>query len=288
MQKTLINRLAFALAAFAVAGTTTSKAATYNIGDLLIGFVATGGTGADTTLIANLGVTTTYRDQTTDSINFINIGTQLANTFNTPGGAAWYDRTDLYVSLLGVRSSSNTSSSIVNGDPARTLYASQPRTAVGTEGTSNSSIPTITGDGAYTSVAVAMLAVSNRFKTSATDSALTMPDSLANTIDEFTGGNVSYGAYQSRVDQAFTATTWGTIGLAGTVEAALDLYRNQARNDIAGQTGFGEPVGPGTFEGTFTINQSGQVSFLAAVPEPGSALMLGLAGIGSLLRRRRA
>ena len=71
MQKTLINRLAFALAAFAVAGTTTSKAATYNIGDLLIGFVATGGTGADTTLIANLGVTTTYRDQTTDSINFI-------------------------------------------------------------------------------------------------------------------------------------------------------------------------------------------------------------------------
>ena len=279
-----LQKSALAAAAFVALASGSASAATYSAGDLLIGFVAGGGTGADTTLVANLGSAAGYRDQTTDNLNVITLGTQLSATF----GSTWYDRTDLYVSLLAARSSSPTSSTQVNGDPARTLYASQPRLSVGVLGTANSSIPSLSN---FNTPAVAMVAVATRFSNAAVvDGTWTIPDSAANTIDEFTRPTdaVSYGAYQDSVEQTFTAGTWGTIGLAGSVEAALDLYRNQARNDIAGQVGFGEPVGPGTFEGTFTINQAGQVAFLSVVPEPGSVLMLGLAGLGGLLRRRRA
>lgn len=278
-----LQKTALAAVAFATLALGSATAATYSAGDLLIGFVAGGGLGADTTLIANLGPAVGYRDRATDNLDVITLGTQLSATF----GATWYERTDLYVSLLGGRSSSVTSSSQVNGDPSRTLYTSQPRNSVGIVGTASSPIPSLAN---FDIPAVRILAVASRFGTSAVDGTWTIPDSAANTIDEYTRPttNVSYGAYQDSVEQTFNTGTWGTIGLAGTVEAALDLYRNQARNDIAGQTGFGEPVGPGTFEGTFTINQTGQVAFLAVVPEPGSALMLGLAGLGSLLRRRRA
>lgn len=278
-----LQKTALAVAAFVAMASGSATAATYAGGDLLIGFVAGGGQGADTTLVANLGPAVGYRDQTTDNLNVITLGSQLSATF----GATWYDRPDLYVSLLGARSSSNISATQTNGDPTRTLYASQPRTSVGIVGTASSSIPVLSN---FDTPAVAMVAVGNRFATSAVNGTWTIPDSAANTLDEFTRptNSVSYDAYQSSVEQAFTAGTWGTIGLAGTVEAALDLYRNQARNDIAGQVGFGEPVGPGTYRGTFTVSQTGQVAFLAAVPEPGSALMLGLAGLGGLLRRRRA
>jgi PEP-CTERM motif len=277
-----LKKTTLAAAALVALTCGSASAATYAAGDLLIGFVAAGGTGADTTLVANLGSAAAYRDRTTDNLSVITLGTQLSATF----GSTWYERSDLYVSLLAARSSSPTSSTLVNGDPARTLYASQPRSAVGIVGEASSTIPSLSN---FNTPAVAMVAVATRFSTSAVNGTWTIPDSLANTIDEFTRPTnpVSYDAYQSSVEQTFSVGTWGTIGLAGSVEAALDLYRNQARNDIATQSGFGEPVGPGTFEGTFTVDQSGQVAFLAAVPEPGSVLMLGLAGLGGLLRRRR-
>ncbi len=283
MSNTSFNPTATVAAALAILAAGNAPAATLAAGDLLIGFVAAGNPGADTTLVANLGSSTAYRDRTTDNLSVITLGTQLAATF----GNTWYERTDLYVSILGVRSSSSTSSALVNGDPTRTLYASQPRISAGIIGTASSTIPSLAN---FDTPAVAMLAVVNRFGTSAVDGTWTIADGLANTLDEFTRPTnaVSYDAYQSSVEQTFGTGAWGTLGTAGIVEAALDLYRNQARNDIPTQSGFGGPVGDGTYEGTFTISQSGQVAFLAAVPEPGSALMLGLAGLGTLLRRRRA
>jgi hypothetical protein len=70
------------------------------------------------------------------------------------------------------------------------------------------------------------------------------------------------------------------------VEIALDLFRVQTRNDVAGQYGFGEATNAGDFLGTLTINQNGQVGFLA-VPEPSTAGLLAVAAVGAFARRRR-
>ena len=93
-----------------------------------------------------------------------------------------------------------------------------------------------------------------------------IPDTQSNTLDEFTRPVVeaSFDNFNGGVEQMFAADPWGTYGAAGSVEAALDFYRLQARNDIATQYGFAQPTGTAVFKGTFTINQSGQISFVAA------------------------
>ena len=53
---------------------------------------------------------------------------------------------------------------------------------------------------------------------------------------------------------------FGTVGSAGAVHFALDLYRILARTGIAGQVGGTQQHG--TYEGTVTINSSGLVSFI--------------------------
>ncbi|MES2707775.1 MAG: PEP-CTERM sorting domain-containing protein [Verrucomicrobiota bacterium] len=268
----------------------SAGAATYTPGDLLLGFVAGGGQGSDATLVVNLGSASSYRDafdSGTGNLSVATIGSQLTTQF----GAGWYDRTDLFVSLYATPSSSTTSSTLVNQDPARTLYVSQARTDAGLMGSAASGGWTVDGNTIMTTGATTILGTSSRFAATNADAfnVAIIADPDPNTLDEFTRPttSTSFGAFDGGIEQIFGAGSWGSYGAAGPMEAALDLYRLQARNDVAGQYGQGEAIREGAYTGTFTIGQGGTVSYFSSVPEPGSVLMLGLAFAGTLFGRRR-
>jgi hypothetical protein len=90
-----------------------------------------------------------------------------------------------------------------------------------------------------------------------------MADSLPNTIDEFTrpGVSVAFGAFSSGTDQIFAAGNRGTLAGVGDLEAILDFYRIQGRNDAPGQYGAGAAVRQGVYKGTFTLTSSGSISY---------------------------
>lgn len=269
----------------------SAHAATYSAGDLLLGFVAGGGQGSDSTLVVNLGSSAGYRDafdSGTNNLSVVTIGSQLTTQF----GANWYDRSDLYVSVIGVASASPTSSALFNGDPARTTYVSQARTSEGTAGSANSGGWSVASNTAMTDAAGGIQGVGNRYLQSTADAlnVAVISDTDANTLDEFTqpATNVSFGAFNGGIEFTFGTGSWGSLA-NGPVEAALDLYRVQARSNISGQYGEGEAIREGAYAGSFTIGQDGAVSYLAtAVPEPGAISMLGLATATLLFRRRRS
>jgi hypothetical protein len=87
-------------------------------------------------------------------------------------------------------------------------------------------------------------------------------------------GNAFDNNFGGGVQQVGASGAWGSFGGAGSVEFALDLYRILAR--AAGGTSQAAPVSGqvagelrvGSYEGTVTVNSSGQVSFISqgAVP----------------------
>jgi hypothetical protein len=283
MSKTQHNCAVIALAACAAMGTINANAATYAAGDLLMGFVAGGGQGSNQTLVVNLGSASSFRnnfDTGTTQLNFKSIGTQLGAQF----GNSWYDRTDLYISLFASTASDPIGDTLAFGDPFRTIYASRSRLTPSSSATAFS----IASNTAITTTSSQMVAASGTYSTAAADAfgVAIIPDA-ANTLDNYTkpAASNSFTNLSGGIEQAFAAGSWGTMGPAGAVEAALDLQRLQAVNNITGQYGFGETLRRGDYTGTFTINQAGSVSF---VPEPTAQTILGLTLVAALLRRRRA
>ncbi|MBK8092073.1 MAG: PEP-CTERM sorting domain-containing protein [Verrucomicrobiaceae bacterium] len=265
------------LTMLAVAGMTAlasqASAATYVAGDLILGFRATGGTGASSNLLVNLGqADTVFRDATSNLLNFVDIGTLLTSTY----GSDWNTRSDLFWGVAGVRSNSNIAGA-VDGDPTRTNYLSAEQTTV-SPGTQQSTAWTIGTSTARADVAARIISMAGVFDAAAPEASLT------NVLDASNGN--SWSAYN---DGATSFTLSGIIEGdfgSGTSGTALDLYRILDRTTGANPTG---TVGVGSYEGTFTISDAGQVSFAvtAAVPEPSRALLGGLGLAGVLFRRRR-
>lgn len=267
--------------------------------DLVLTFQNPGGAtgGAQTITVALGNASTVFRDAAPGSFtllntaNISNLGTILTNTF----GANWWDAPSLWMGAIGFRGTSATATQLLDLDPHQTLYFTKIREGIGAIGEANSPAPTTianSGDG----ITSAMGQVKGRIEASATNTAVFVEGTGTSFIDDqnpFTGGNPAFGqatAYSniaSGVQGQFSVGSFGSFGAAGQVEMALDLYRLQNRNDVAGQSGFGEALRQGDYLGTLTINQAGQVGFAAVVPEPSSAALLGLAAIGFLSRRRR-
>lgn len=273
-----------ALAAASALPAGNASGAAYSTGDLLLGFVATSGQGVDETLVVNLGPASAFRDgfdSGASQINFKNIGAQLSAQFS----ATWYDRTDLRINLFGATAPDTVGDDLISLDPFQTVYVSRSR-LLPTGNTAPQNVATAT---AMTTATSRIGVTSNVYAASTADGVgvSIIPDSLPNTLDEFTRPSVSasFGTFSSGIDQIFTAGSWGNYPNVGAVEAALDLYRIQGRNDAPGQYGEGDAVRAGTYKGTFTISNTGDISF---VPEPGSTAILGLTGLLALARRRRA
>ncbi len=303
-----ISSLSLAAAVAAVLGGMTVAANAQNTlhgpADLVLTFQNPGGlTGSNQTVTVVLGATSTvFRDAAPGSFtllntaNISNLGTILTNTF----GANWWEASTLWMGAIAYRGSADPgtdaapgTSNLLTGDPQQTLYFTKNRSVIGNVGEANTIAPTVIS-GSGSGITSTMEQVKGRVEGGGNTAILVDPTS-SSSIDNnnpYVGGNPAFGqdtAYTNiagGIQGRFGANSLGTFGAAGVVELALDLYRVQYRSNIAGQAGFGEPVRQGDFLGTLTINESGQVGFLA-VPEPTTASLLGFAAAGLLGMRRR-
>ena len=267
------------LTTLVVAGITAfasqASATTYVAGDLLLGFRASGGTGASSNLIVNLGqADTVYRDATSNILSVVDIGTLLTSTY----GAGWDTRADLFWGVVGVRSSA-PSGAAVDGDPVRTIYATAAQTGTPVPGESGNSTPwNVSGGTTRATIASNIVGFAGNFDaaSAAVTNTAVMPNNVGSTWSTQNNGTNSFG---------FAGVVEDNFG-GGAAGAALDLYRILNTNTGASPTN--PTVGLGVWEGTFTISDTGVVGFsVTSVPEPSRALLAGLGLAGIAFRRRR-
>ena len=252
----------------------------YAPGDLVMFFQQYGGSN---TIYANLGNATTWRGAATgadvaNSLNFLNINTQLTTAF----GSNWATDTSLYAGMAGVRATSEVISHF-DGDPRRTIYVSAARAGIGTIGSANSSAYSISADSTFTSVAGAISTMNNVLENSYTSAVAVSPTSTSQIDDRnpflnSTTQGTAFGAIPGGIQQQGSASSFGTFDAVSAAEFVLDLYRIAPYSDIAGQVGFGEIARLGTYEGSFALDGSGNVSFIGAVPEPSTYALIALTG----------
>jgi hypothetical protein len=253
--------------------------------DLVLTFQNPGGaTGSTQTVTVALGnVSTVFRDG--GLFTSINIASTLSSTY----GATWYDTSTLWAGAVGFRGTSATATNLLDRDPGQTIYVSKARTSVGTAGSANSVIDTIPLNSG-TNITSAIGQVKNQIETVGTTAQFVQATgpSFIDDNNPFSSPGVQGAAYSNisvGVQGAFGAGNLGNnvLGASGTVELALDLYRIQTRNDVTDsngvqQFGFGAAVNSGSYLGTLTINQAGDVNF-SAVPEPSTYALVALTGM---------
>lgn len=274
-KRNLMKILQTSIAALVIAVTVpaANAAVSFTPGDILVGFRATGGTGAGSNYVFNLGPGVTYRDNS--NVGFVfNIGVDLASLY----GADWFGRTDLVWSIAGVRDNSAFGGTVVNGDPARAVYVSRTTTAPGASTPWNLGTASAVTQGANN-----MIATQNGFQLNGTIPRDATPNSGNRGVIQGVGDINSWAAITdpSNPFGVFTPAVKGTFG-TGNPFAYLDLYRILAANP----TGTVEPqtIAQGVYQTTFTIDNQGNIN---AIPEPSSAMLAGLAGLAAFARRRR-
>ncbi|MFN0128988.1 MAG: PEP-CTERM sorting domain-containing protein [Verrucomicrobiales bacterium] len=273
------------LAAGALLSAPLSEAVvTYSVGDLLLGFHTNGGVGSGTSFVLNVGPAVNYKNDAYSTPLVSDIGNVLTNTFGTD----WYSRSDLYWGIAAVRDAAGGGpNTVVNGDAKATIYVSTAASAPG-ESTPWTLASSSTVVSAATSIATMQgasgsdLALSGGFEgapeapNTGGRGVLQDEGTFINSWDEFNpiGGNAFGNILTGGVQGAF-----GT----GQPMTYLDLHRVVGRENANATPN--DPVGQGRYITTFTLNSAG---IIGTVPEPTTALLLGLAGAAALLRRRRA
>jgi len=268
----------------------------YTPGDLVLFFQSTGEIGNNQQVFASLGNTATvFRNATPGSSVTI---TNISSAMDTAYGSGWAGSTSLYGGAGGVWGTS-TGISLTNGDPGRTVYTTLARSSIGTVGQADSGGFAIATTTAMTGMATAILGQNNILETQASTRVAVISfnpsDSVAPSIKNINppGGNGWNSNIEAPgVQQQGTGSSYGTFGSINNVEFMWDLYRIQARNDVSGQYGQGDPIRTGAYLGTVVLDNGGNVSFVTtAVPEPGTwaaaAIAASLLGAGSYRRLRR-
>jgi len=240
----------------------------YTPGDLVLFFQSTGTIGNNQQVFASLGNTATvFRNATPGSSVTI---TNISSAMDTAYGSGWAGSTTLYGGAGGVWSSS-TGSSLQNGDPSRTTYTTLARSSIGTVGEADSGGFAIGTTGAMTAMATAISGQNNILETQASTRVAVISfnpaDALTPSIKNINppGGNGwNNNIVTPGVQQQGTGSSMGTFGSYSNVVFLWDLYRIQARNDVSGQYGQGEPIREGLYLGTIVLTASGDVGFVAA------------------------
>lgn len=269
-----------ALCACGPGAQSAAAAVVYNPGDLLLGFHATAGVGANSSYVFNLGPAHEYRTSPNKLVTNNNLSVDLSATF----GAGWFARTDLFWGIAAVRDPAGSGpNTVVNGDPRAAIYISKetisPATSLAWDLPADGGDPTKSS--ATISVANSISGMQSGFTgkpetaTSGGRGTVQPEDVTINSWDEF--NPIPNGA-------AFGGILTGGVQapLGGGAVEYLDVYRLLGRSSTSAIPNSG--AGDGLYVTTFAINAAGLVT---AVPEPTSALLLGLGVAASALRRRR-
>ncbi len=252
-------------AALLVAAPTSRAALVYTSGDLFMGFMALAGDGAGQSYVVNLGSAATFRDMAEGSsiqLSIGNTGLDLVSVF----GADWKTREDVLWGFFGT-----TYNEAANGDPVHTLYAGKAQSVPGTIG-----IPWNRGSTATQSqVAAKIFSFAGSYANQNTSPTVNSPVGL---IQQSSDINDFFQWHKNNGNQSFDYYNLAMGNFAnGTAGTGIDLFRAQTGNSSL----------LSSYEGTFTINDSGNVRF-TVVPEP-SVLALLVLGVGlAALRHRRA
>jgi hypothetical protein len=301
LSKTKVTALALAVGAFAFPASEALAAVDtgYNANDMLLFFRNPGGaTGTDQVVVFSLGSTwDVFRDAANPidptfgtTISLGNINTQL----NTTYGTDWTSlSSSIFAGAVGQNGSTNGAATTTsNGDYARTVYVTKQRTSAGGAGSANSTGVTLPGTTAGQGNLANNISTSNNGAVSAGQ-----PGVLGNTgttIDDqnpFSSGNpaTAYGFLQGGVMGALNSTTY-SLGGVNDIVIGLDLYRATPVTNAQGwqntQNISGVTAGEGYYLGTITLSSNGDVNFIA-VPEPSTAVMMGLGFTAMLFGRRR-
>ena len=269
-----------ALAGLALTSQVAKATVAYADGDLLLGFRDSSGTSTSA-LLVDIGQAGYYRDLTSNVFSLSSVGNLNAD-LTTAFGSGWATNTNIQWGLVG-RVSSNLG--ITYGsttDALNTLYASKGEATFGTTGTGFARA----ASGTQGTPGAKITTMANNFNN---DLIGWTAGVNPNAIIEPTSGNsqnwASYNpgtssfSYFNGLQGSFAGDQNSNVGLANS---ALDLFRMAPGS------------GTGTYEGTFTLTSTGNVNFgsagpaVAAVPEPGRAVLLALGAASLVLRRRRA
>ena len=250
-------------------------------GDLILGFQASAGTGSTKNVFFNLGSGVNARDGVGMGTVKGNIGTTLTGVF----GANWYTRSDVSFGVLG-NLNGNPNSGIgnrpaVNGDPSRTFYLSRAATTAGSASLIAAGTFSSSNLGSAGTTLGGMEGFLPNLTAQADGSAIL--DSSVNTTEwnnSWTQWNPIVGGAQGASLNIFTGGVQQSFGQAGS-ETFIDLQRVLSTNTGASPAG---TVGGGTYVASYSINSTGAITM---VPEPSSTLLVGVAGLGLALRRRR-
>ena len=272
--------LALACAAL-FASTNANATLAYNDGDLILGFRATGGTGASTDYLVNLGSDSSFLTGSSQlTLNVGNIAADLSSIF----GAGWKTRSDLFWSVSGVQKFAG------NTLPNNSMFATNAETTIGALGTQNSTAwPRVSSFGAGTP-ALKIQSMATKF-TLGTTGAISGTDQIESTNSAFaliqpTSQTNSFASFMPNGINTTGASAYGyfngTTGIegnfgSGTAGTVLDLYSLTPGS------------GASSFIGNFSINDSAQVTYTpTGVPEPTSIAILGAgAAMLGMVRRRR-
>ncbi|MES2658880.1 MAG: hypothetical protein V4689_09690 [Verrucomicrobiota bacterium] len=228
--------------------------------DIFLGFRASGGTGASTSYLVNLGPYSQFSGAAPDSTISLSgvgdIGADLVATFC----ANWNTRQDLSWGIFGVGSSSSA-----------TVYASKEQSTPGTPSEPWTLLDTTTRSSTYSQI-TSVINITGGYRGR---------ESTANsTVGVLQSNSAQASSYNYQVATNGT-TDFGSVSQWSSIEGDFGSGVSGTRLDL-----FRINASAVTSPGSFSIAPTGSLSF-TAIPEPSAALM-GLAGTALLLIRRRA
>jgi len=236
-----------ALAASAQAQVTTSY------GDLILGFRASSGTGQNVNLEVDVGSITTFKAVAAGKTLVVShlAAADIASVY----GANWATRTDLVWGVVGTTSRTATGP---DGEPASTLWATNPEAIAGIQST-----PFKPGSvGAQSVSAGVMEPLYGSEAGSLGGKAATANSAYAATINATTPGSYSVqDTYQASESFAyFNPTVDNSANVSAGAYSASDLYELRPGASAA------------TYIGTFGLNSSGVLTFFttASAVAPGA------------------
>ncbi|MFN0128987.1 MAG: hypothetical protein ACKV19_20125 [Verrucomicrobiales bacterium] len=253
--------LALACLALAAAPSSAQAQMTFTPGDIILGFQATGGDGSSNTYLYNLGQGPGFRDGTTTGV-IANIGTDLAGTY----GLAWFERSDVYWGIAGVRDpAAGGPNTVVNGDAKATIYVS--RIAPNGPGTSTQWI--LASGPTVISAATSISTMQFGYNTTNGSDVITpetqrtpTPSSNGRGTVQGTGDINNWSVFNPVGGPAFGNVLTGGVQAplgGGATTHWLDLYRIMGRSSASATPN--TPLGEGLLVGSFSLTANGEVRF---------------------------